>query len=134
DPSDDHERQCKIEHRVEEILGENDGESGGQQDHCQPPERYRLEGHSALLPALACSSALGALGGVCMSRSPLPVAHDGSNCRPTWCSRSLSNRRSRRSVVATSKDFIMMMASVGHTCTHSSQNSQAYSSSVKVLA
>jgi len=28
----------------------------------------------------------------------------------------------------------MMMASVGHTWTHSSQNSQAYSSSVKVLA
>ena len=46
----------------------------------------------------------------------------------------MSSKSSRRSRVATSNDFIMMMASVGQTCTHSSQNSHAYSSSVKILA
>jgi hypothetical protein len=69
-----------------------------------------------------------------MSRSRLPVAQDGSNDRPIAWSRSLSSKRSRRSAVARSNDFIMMIASVGHTCTHSSQNSHEYSSSVKVLA
>ena len=73
----------------------------------------------------ATASVLGALGGVCMSRSRLPVAHEGSNRSPIWCSRSLSSRSSRRSAVGMSNDFIMMMASVGHTCTHSSQNSHA---------
>jgi hypothetical protein len=69
-----------------------------------------------------------------MSRSRLPVAHDGSNCNPSACRRSLSSSSSRRSAVARSKDLSMMIASVGHTCTQSSQNSHEYSSSVNVLA
>ena len=36
--------------------------------------------------------------------------------------------------VLKSNDFIMMMASVGHTWTQSSQNSQAYSSRLKNFA
>jgi hypothetical protein len=64
----------------------------------------------------------------------LPVAHDGSYFSPMACSRSLSSSISRRSAVGMSNDFIMTMASVGQTCTQSSQNSQAYSSNVNVLA
>src|SRR5215467_8323787 len=115
---------------MEEILGQDHRQGRADEQNGQAPEGDDVEGHSVLPSVLAGASALAcsagaALGGVCMSRSPLPVAHDGSNCSPMVCSRSLSRSSSRRSLVAGSKDFIMMMASVGHTCTHSSQNSHA---------
>src|SRR5215471_13677717 len=108
---------------MEEILGQDHRQGRADEQNGQAPEGDDVEGHSVLpgASALACSAGA-ALGGVCMSRSPLPVAHDGSNCSPMVCSRSLSRSSSRRSLVARSKDFIMMMASVGQTCTHSSQN------------
>src|SRR5436190_6273049 len=88
----------------------------------------------AVAPATAAAAGLGGLGGACMSRRRLPVAHDGSNCSPSACNRSLSRSSSRRSAVARSNDLSMMIASVGQTWTHSSQNSHEYSSSVNVLA
>src|SRR6185436_3947245 len=112
-----------------EVRREHDGEARGQQHDGYCPESYGGRGHSAdslaspLAPAFA--SVLAGFGGACMSRSLFPGAHDGSKSSPIAWSRSLSSRRSRRSDVARSNDFIMMMASVGHTCTHSSQNSHA---------
>jgi hypothetical protein len=69
-----------------------------------------------------------------MVRSRVPVAHEGWCCTPSACRRSLSSSISRRSAVDMSKVRSMTIASVGHTCTHSSQNSQAYSSSEKLFA
>src|SRR5207302_6223361 len=123
------ERQGQVQHRVEQVLGQDHHEGRGQEQGPERPEGYGFQGHSGLPSALAGPAsgawAAGALGGVCMSRSPLPVAHDGSKSSPMLWRRSLSMRSSRRSEVARSKDFIMMMASVGQTWTQSSQNSQA---------
>src|SRR4029453_3266719 len=151
EPGGGGQHQGQVEHRVEEVPGQDHREGRGQQHHRQPPESYRLEDHSAPPPGLAAgalpaaafagspalaasTSGRAAFGGGCLSRRGVPVRHDGSNRRPIWWSRSLSRSSSRRSDVDMSNDFIMMMASVGHTCTHSSQNSQAYNSRVKVLA
>ena len=60
-----------------------------------------------------------------MSRSRLPVAHDASCCRPMRVQAILVEQHLAAIGGAMSNDFIMMIASVGQTCTHSSQNSQA---------
>src|SRR5215813_324716 len=124
------ESASEIEDSVEQVWGEHDAQAPAEQGQGHQPEHHGLERHS--LPSLL--SARAALGGACMSRSLLPVAHEGGNAQPSQWSRSLSSSISRRSLVARSKVFSMMIASVGHTWTHSSQNSQAYSSSVNVLA
>src|SRR5947207_3266825 len=125
-----HEGAGERKDGVEEVGGEHDTQAPAEQGQGHQPEHQGLERHA--LPSLL--SARAAFGGACMSRSLLPVAHEGGNAQPSQCNRSLSSSISRRSLVARSKVLSMMMASVGHTCTHSSQNSQAYSSSVKVLA
>src|SRR5262249_1184242 len=120
----------EVEDGVEQVGSQHDAPAPGAQGQGYQPEHQGLERHS--LPSLP--SARAALGGACMSRSLLPVAHEAGNAQPSQWSRSLSSSISRRSLVARSKVLSMMMASVGHTWTHSSQNSQAYSSSVNVLA
>src|SRR5207249_4482319 len=116
------ERGRQVQHGVEQVGGEDDGETRGQQQGGDHPEPHRLERHAAGSFASPLASALAAVragfGGACMSRSRLPVAHDGSNESPRAWSLSLSSRRSRRSAAARSNDFIMTIASVGHTCTH----------------
>src|SRR6187401_699013 len=107
---------------MEQVLGRDDGKAGTDQQRAERPKGDDLAGHA---PASLGLSADSFLGGCCMSRSRLPVAHEGACCRPMACNRSLSSNISRRSLVAMSNDFIMMMASVGHTWTHNSQNSQA---------
>src|SRR3989442_5333309 len=54
-------------------------------------EIYPLSLHDAL-PISTLASALAGFGGACMSRSRLPVAHEGSNWSPSAWSRSLSSR------------------------------------------
>src|SRR6266542_3208902 len=127
-----HERQCQPQHGVEQVPAEHDGQPRANEHGSEAPESGNVERHAS--PAAAGFSATVFLGGACMSRSRLPVAQDASCWRPITCRRSLSSSISRRSAVDMSNDFIMMMASVGQTWTHSSQNSQAYSSSVKVFA
>src|SRR5438093_821718 len=150
-----HQRRREPEHRVEEIGRQHDGEACADQHHRRDAEpddfghsgfavgapseasgarRSGELGAGAAAPAAAVAAGLGGLGGACMSRRRLPVAHDGSNCSPSACNRSLSRSSSRRSAVARSNDLSMMIASVGQTWTHSSQNSHEYSSSVNVLA
>src|SRR5688572_28540427 len=92
------------------------------------------EASGARRSGVGCAVGFAGFGGACMSRRRFPVAHDGSNWSPSACRRSLSSRSSRRSAVARSNERIITMASVGHTCTQSSQNSHEYSSRVKVFA
>src|SRR6185503_6803821 len=130
------QRERQPQHRMKEVPREHHRERRSDEDGGERPEGDRLR-HHASLPAgfAACaSSARAILGGPCIIRSRFPIAHDCSCCRPIACKRSLSSSISRRSAVARSNDFIITMASVEHTCTHSSQNSQAYSSSEKLLA
>ena len=132
------QRQRQPEHRVKEVLGQDDGERAeASRTAASAPKAIgsRLTRRASSRPwRCAPSAASAGLGRRLHVAQQVAGRPRGLELQADGVQAVLVEQSSRRSRVATSNDFIMMMASVGQTCTHSSQNSHAYSSSVKVLA